>query len=180
MDQTAGSEGVEVYGQWRRAPSIDSEDWKTAHQGHGFVPTPPTLQPGSPAGTAGSAAADLVAELEGLERQWMTWPPVTEPVGYPSGRSRRPQPGFSKSKSSTSKLGPLTSTAVLEPYAGRRGILRQQWPTLSVDEQRAIIGATLGRVEIPAGEKGRATVLLILAGSLSPTRGHAARTRRKA
>jgi site-specific DNA recombinase len=48
------------------------------------------------------------------------------------------------------KLAPLTSTAALEPYAGRRGVLRKAWPTLSIDQQRRIIAAALGPVSVSA------------------------------
>jgi site-specific DNA recombinase len=46
------------------------------------------------------------------------------------------------------RLSQLTATTALEPFAGRPGVLRSAWPTLSIDQRRAIIGIVLGRVTV--------------------------------
>jgi len=110
-------------------------------------------------GREGKQAAALVAELEELERS-MDAPAASFAAG------RLPIRAFEhataeiqhKQKALQGRLGSLTATAALEPYAGRRGVLRAAWPSLSTDQQRAIIAAALGQVSVsPALVPGRPT-----------------------
>jgi hypothetical protein len=47
-----------------------------------------------------------------------------------------------------------TSAAVLEAYAGRPGVLREQWPNLNIDRRNAIIGTVLEHVVVRRGRRG--------------------------
>jgi len=100
-------------------------------------------------GRKGQQARDLVAELGELERQM-------DDAAASFAAGRLPIRAFEhataaiqrQQKALQSRLGPLTNTVALEPYVGRRGALRAAWPNLSVDQQREIIAAALGRVTV--------------------------------
>ncbi|MGA7913274.1 MAG: recombinase family protein [Candidatus Dormiibacterota bacterium] len=54
------------------------------------------------------------------------------------------------------QLASASSTSVLAPFASRPGALRTAWPTLTQDQQRAVIGTMLGKVRImPTAVRGR-------------------------
>ncbi len=46
------------------------------------------------------------------------------------------------------KLARLVSTAVLEPYSGRNGVLRTAWAQLSTDQRRAVIAALVDTINV--------------------------------
>jgi DNA invertase Pin-like site-specific DNA recombinase len=49
-----------------------------------------------------------------------------------------------------------TRTAALAPYAGQAGALRAAWPTLTLDQRRAVVSAVVDEVRIaPATRRGR-------------------------
>lgn len=109
-------------------------------------------------GRHGKDAADLVRKLEELERRL-----DSAAESYAGGRldarafERASATIQREQRELQGRLGRLTSMTALEPYAGRLGVLRSAWPTLSVDQQRAIIGIVLGRVTIQrAAHPGRA------------------------
>jgi len=108
-------------------------------------------------GRHGKDAADLVRQLEELERR-------LDKAAESYAGGRLDARAFERASATIQReqhelqgrLGRLTSMTALEPYAGRLGVLRSAWPTLSVDQQRAIIGIVLGRVTIkPAAHPGR-------------------------
>jgi site-specific DNA recombinase len=110
-------------------------------------------------GRKGRQARDLVAELEELERQM-------DEASASFAAGRLPIRAFEhataaiqrQQKALQARLGPLTDTAPLEPYAGHRGALRAAWPTLTMDQQREIIAAALGLVTVsPTRKPGRPT-----------------------
>jgi site-specific DNA recombinase len=100
-------------------------------------------------GRQGKQAAALVAQLKDLER-------LMDENAASFAAGRLPIRAFEhasaeiqqKQKALQGRLGSLTATTALEPYAGRRGVLRATWPNLSTDQQRAIIAAALGRVTV--------------------------------
>jgi site-specific DNA recombinase len=107
-------------------------------------------------GRQGKQANELMAELSELEQR-------TDAAAESFAAGRLATRAFEHANAEIErrkaalqlKLAPLTSTAALEPYAGRRGVLRATWPTLSVDHQRAIIAAALGPVKVSPGKPGR-------------------------
>jgi hypothetical protein len=110
-------------------------------------------------GRQGKQAAQLVAELEDLERSM-------DAAAASFAAGRLPIRAFEhatadiqhKQGALQARLGSLTATATLEPYAGKPGVLRTAWPGLSTHNQRRIIGAVLGRVTVsPALTPGRPT-----------------------
>jgi hypothetical protein len=110
-------------------------------------------------GRQGKQAAELVAQLEELERSM-------DAAAASFAEGRLPIRAFErasaeiqhKQKALQALLGSVTATAALEPYAGRRGVLRAAWLSLSTDQQRAIIAAALGRVSVsPVLVPGRPT-----------------------
>jgi site-specific DNA recombinase len=110
-------------------------------------------------GRQGRQAAQLVAQLEELERSM-------DAAAASFAAGRLPIRAFEhataeiqhKQGALQARLGSLTATATLEPYAGRPGVLRAAWPSLSIDQQRAIIAAALGRVTVsPTLTPGRPT-----------------------
>jgi site-specific DNA recombinase len=110
-------------------------------------------------GRQGKQAAQLVAQLEELERSM-------DAAAASFAARRLPIRAFEhataeiqhKQGALQARLGSLTATATLEPYAGKPGVLRTAWPGLSTDQQRAIISAALGRVTVsPAHTPGRPT-----------------------
>jgi site-specific DNA recombinase len=110
-------------------------------------------------GRQGNQASELVAKLEELERR-------LDQAADSHAAGKLPLRAFERTaaeiqrlqRTLQGKLGPLTATATLEPYTGKQGLLRAQWPTRTMDEQRAIIAAILGRVTVsPALTRGRPT-----------------------
>lgn len=108
-------------------------------------------------GRQGKQAAQLVAQLEELERSM-------DAAAASFAAGRLPIRAFEHASAEIQhtqgalqgRLGSLTATATLEPYAGKPGVLRTAWPGLSTDQQRAIIAAALGRVTVsPALTPGR-------------------------
>jgi hypothetical protein len=108
-------------------------------------------------GRQGKQAAQLVAQLEDLERSM-------DAAAASFAAGRLPIRAFEhasaelqhKQRALQVRLGSLTATAALEPYAGRRGVLRAAWAGLSTDQQRAIIAAALGPVTVsPVLKPGR-------------------------
>jgi hypothetical protein len=52
------------------------------------------------------------------------------------------------------RLSHVSSSAALEPYAGKQGVLRAVWPSLSDDQRRMLIAAALGRLTVSARTQG--------------------------
>jgi hypothetical protein len=107
----------------------------------------------------GRQARDLVSELGTLDQQ-------SDELAASYAAGRLPLRAFEhaaaaihrQQRALADRIGSLTGTAPLEPYAGRRGKLRAAWPKLSMDQQRAIIGAALGTVTVSATRRpGRPT-----------------------
>ena len=108
-------------------------------------------------GRQGKQAAALVAELEKLERSM-------DEAAASFAERKLPVRAFEKATAAIQqqqetlqrRLGSLTATQAIAPYAGKPGVLRKRWPELTVDQQRAIIGAALGRVIVgPVRKVGR-------------------------
>jgi site-specific DNA recombinase len=108
-------------------------------------------------GRQGRQAAELVAQLDELGRSM-------DAASGSFAAGRLPIRAFEhasaeiqrKQRALQGRLGSLTATAALEPYAGRRGLLRGAWTDLSIDQRRAIIAAALGRVTVsPVRKPGR-------------------------
>lgn len=54
------------------------------------------------------------------------------------------------------QLSRLSARAAVEPYVGEPGLLRVNWPRLTVDQQRAIVGAVIETISVrPAIQRGR-------------------------
>jgi len=51
-------------------------------------------------------------------------------------------------------LAEVSGAATLEPYAGRPGVLRTAWPSLTTSQRRALILAGLGRLVVDSGRGG--------------------------
>src|SRR5260370_20757315 len=79
-------------------------------------------------GRQGKQASDLVAELDLLDQR-------LDAAAASFAAGRLPARAFEHATASLQRsqrglqrrLGPLTATAALEPYAGRRGVLRAAW-----------------------------------------------------
>jgi hypothetical protein len=108
-------------------------------------------------GRQGKEAAGLVRKLEELEHRL-----DAAASSYAAGRL--PARAFERATATIQReqrdlqgrLGRLTSTTALEPFAGRLGVLRSAWPTLTTDQKRSIIGIALGRVTVsPSEHPGR-------------------------
>jgi hypothetical protein len=107
-------------------------------------------------GRQGEKARDLVRDLEALERRQGELADSFGAGKLPMGAYEKASAAVEREKRALQgKLGPLTSTTALEPFAGRKGVLEKSWPTLTMDQQRAIIRAALGTVRILRGEPGR-------------------------
>lgn len=52
------------------------------------------------------------------------------------------------------RLGAMTATNVAAPFVGRKGALRKAWPTLTVDQRRAVIQVVLGEAIVAPAIKG--------------------------
>ncbi len=110
-------------------------------------------------GRQGKQASDLVAELDLLDQRLDAAAASFAAGRLPARAFEHATAAIERSKQGLQRrLGPLTATAALEPYAGRRGVLRSAWPGLTIDQQRAIIAAALGPVTVsPAIMRGRPT-----------------------
>jgi site-specific DNA recombinase len=109
-------------------------------------------------GRQGEKSRDLVRQLEALERRQGELADSWGAGNLPMSAYEKASASIDREKRALQgKLGPLTSTTPLEPYAGRKGVLEKSWSTLSTDQQRAIIGAALGTVKILPGTRGSTT-----------------------
>ena len=52
------------------------------------------------------------------------------------------------------KINRDASSSVLAPYAGRGGVLRDQWPALNIERRHAVIAAVLAHVVVRPGRRG--------------------------
>jgi DNA invertase Pin-like site-specific DNA recombinase len=108
-------------------------------------------------GRQGKQAAELVAQLEELERSMDAAAASFAAGRLPIRAFEHASIGIQvEQKKLQGQLASLTATSAIAPYAGRPGVLRKAWPSLSTDQQRAIIAAALGRVTVsPVLKPGR-------------------------
>lgn len=57
----------------------------------------------------------------------------------------------------TSRLRTEQRSAVVKDFVGRSGVLAKRWPSLSVDQRRAIVAAVLDHVQVNPAVRGRNT-----------------------
>jgi len=98
----AGSEGVEVYGQWRRAPEHrlgGQETGSSSHMARADTANVATLV--RQRGRQGQQAATWLPNWKDSSGRWDDLAASYGAGRLPIRASRRPQPGFSKSKGST-------------------------------------------------------------------------------
>jgi hypothetical protein len=89
-------------------------------------------------------AARVIANLEELERRM-------DEAAERFASGRLPARAFERAcallqqnlRALQHRLAQLTSTVALEPYSGRKGVLRTAWPRLPTDQRRAIIAALI-------------------------------------
>lgn len=87
-----------------------------------------------------------LAEIDELLRE------LAEDVGQ--GRIRRAEwlaargPLEARREAAEARLGAEARSAVLAPYAGRRGALAEAWEQLTLDQRRAIVAAVIDRVTV--------------------------------
>jgi hypothetical protein len=110
-------------------------------------------------GRQGREAATMMAELVKLEASM-------DEAAASFAERKLPVRAFEKATAEIQRkqealkrrLGSLTATAAIAPFAGKPGVLRKTWATLGMDQQRAIIAAALGPVEVlPVRKAGRPT-----------------------
>ena len=108
-------------------------------------------------GSEGKEAAAIVKKLDELARR-------EDQAGVSYAKGRLPLRPFETMTAAIvrerddlqRRLGRITSTSAIAPFAGKAGVLRKQWPTLSLDQKRAIIGTVLGQVKVlPTLRPGR-------------------------
>jgi hypothetical protein len=110
-------------------------------------------------GRQGKQAAALVAELEKLERSMDEASDSYAAHKLPVRAFEKATVAIQRQQDAVQRrLGSLTATQAIAPYAGKAGLLRKRWPELGMDQQRAIIGAALGPIEVlPVRKVGRPT-----------------------
>jgi site-specific DNA recombinase len=97
----------------------------------------------------GSEHDRLIAQLVELNQ-------LEEDISASFSAGRWPLSAFEKAtaaleaerKALTSSLARLTPASTIARYAGKPGVLRASWPTLSIDQQREIIKMLLGKIEV--------------------------------
>ncbi len=97
----------------------------------------------------GGAAADLVAKLEELDRR-------LDSAAESYAQGRLPPRAFERAtaiiqheqQALRKQFGQMAAVSALDAYAARPGMLRDNWPRLSLDQRRAVLSAVIKRIVV--------------------------------
>ena len=102
-------------------------------------------------GAESSEAASLTRELGELDQQAReTADLAAEGAIRPADFARFSSGIEGRRRALRQRLARMSSSAVLEPYAGRVGALRAAWPALGDDQRRSLIAAAFGQLTVGA------------------------------